>query len=1106
MGSQKRKRESMDSAIADMSSDDSSLSNSGSPFGNSGTQLTEVSSMEDSQSKRVKSNRSAETFSLSIRDYGTAASQRPRRGASPQLLPANPEPSTPPKQNKSLRRRIAGQLGDKLSTAASQAPADKAIERVHMHMHEVNGNNAEHEQTPQQDQSFTELPTPPQTVKKTNTQAIPQSSLRRSTRERRPTECSQQPLDEEITPRAKRTNKKPQTEPGDRGSFIYRQKQRDDNDTHESREQSASFVDNGSLQPHDSGPFAQPRPEPILADSQDFDSSQARPDEEDFHAAAHIQELQGGSVAVRERFSTSQWISRQAFQRPVIALTPDTSPRRPDYPHGSPSMVPNDAAINNNSWQTQPTMPWFPSWNAPSPGGTQQEPTAAKQSFYASQATTVDEEPGQFPSPSGTGPLNKQYLYDIADQLSMHRTLGSPKPKPAGQPPVWADGRMELCETLHYFRSYQSASYSTGGFARGFMFDKVAHPRDYIDSNVVIARASGGQVKDKNSGEMRANRDQVEDTTSNNLRNCMNHYNPVVIITGVDNPHMPSQPPYQYCVLDYFKPTHIWTEKSGTSKIVRYRFEKLNARKESWWRPRDVEDHIELGSLPPPFIKSCGTCARKSLQIYLDGWMCLQPTCGSFWLILPSGPDSPRGSEPFEPDEASMVYDPRFLKGHTPWPNDDHEYSLTSNDASLSDHSIPGENTSEAFIRGLVCPLCGRCNSRVDWSGWECQNATCEWKRSPPHTLIPAVSLREPLWPLTYSYTLSRDTHSPLITANVSFAHNYRINRHTIPGIDGFITHMVANRAIAEEPNGPDSMYEELQQTDIGLRRRLIDNSQLKGGTYTRNFLVNYGMPYKFIAATASHPFSSAARPITATRSRLNWAAKYLLSHGLPHSPSSTVSTSNSSQASRSSIQFKEFEDHEFNEVLALGYFESQKISYHDDGEFGLGPTIATLSLGAPGTMRIRLKAKHHLGVSAAGVYTDALPLPGSNNYTARLAVHDDLQALKSSDPKSYRKRLKELPREMNLGASGNAKDVLKMEVGHGDVVVMHGAQLQRYYEHAVEHSGKLRFALTCRYIDPESLGEGGKPSYLVERDQGGYDGAVLEQRGGGSALDHTLT
>jgi hypothetical protein len=51
---------------------------------------------------------------------------------------------------------------------------------------------------------------------------------------------------------------------------------------------------------------------------------------------------------------------------------------------------------------------------------------------------------------------------------------------------------------------------------------------------------------------------------------------------------------------------------------------------------------------------------------------------------------------------------------------------------------------------------------------------------------------------------------------------------------------------------------------------------------------------------------------------------------------------------------------------------------------------------------------------------------------------------------------------------------------------------VQKYYEHAVEHGGKLRFALTCRYIDPESLSEADRPGYTVGRDEGGYDGAKV--------------
>lgn len=698
--------------------------------------------------------------------------------------------------------------------------------------------------------------------------------------------------------------------------------------------------------------------------------------------------------------------------------------------------------------------------------------------------------------------------------MTVHRTFGLPKPKPVGQPAVWADARMDLCETLHYFRSYQGACHSTGGFVRGFMFDKVAHPRDYIDSNVVIARAGGGQFRDKDSGEMKASGDQVEGTTSQNLRNCMSHYNPVVIITGVDNPHTPSQSPHQYCVMDYFKPTHIWTEKSGNSKIVKYRFEKLNAWKDSWWRPKDIEDPVKLGCLSPPVSKSCDTCAQESPQIYLNGWMCLQPACSLFWLIPPAG--GLQGLTPFEPDEASLTYDPRFLKVYTAWPNDTHSYPLTSNDALISTHAVPGEDTSETFTRGVVCPSCGRCNPRISWLGWACP---CGWSKQPTHTLIPAVSIREPLWPLSDTYTPSRDTHSPLINVHVSFAHEYRINRYSLPGISGFVTHMIANRRVVEEPGGPDDMFEELQKVDIGLRRRPLENSQLKGGMWTKHFAVNYGMPYKFIAATESHSFSEAARPITATRSRLNWAAGYLLANeSSTMSPrSSVMSTSTSSTAassSQASEQLRDFEQHKFNEVLALGYFESQKTNYHDDGEYGLGPTIATWSLGASGTMRIRLKAKHHLGMSKSGVYTDALPLPGCNAYEARIAKVDELRDLKAtSTPAEYRKRLQALPKELKLKASGNARDALTLKLGHGDIVVMHGADIQTYYEHAVEHAGKLRFALTCRYIDPASLPENERPEYTVEQDNGAYTGSnpgmrsePFREEGDMDAMEHTLT
>lgn len=57
-------------------------------------------------------------------------------------------------------------------------------------------------------------------------------------------------------------------------------------------------------------------------------------------------------------------------------------------------------------------------------------------------------------------------------------------------------------------------------------------------------------------------------------------------------------------------------------------------------------------------------------------------------------------------------------------------------------------------------------------------------------------------------------------------------------------------------------------------------------------------MPYKFIAAVDSKSFDGACNAINGTRSRLNWAAKHLIKE----------------------------HNQEFNEVLALGYFEKQAI------------------------------------------------------------------------------------------------------------------------------------------------------------------------------------
>jgi len=108
----------------------------------------------------------------------------------------------------------------------------------------------------------------------------------------------------------------------------------------------------------------------------------------------------------------------------------------------------------------------------------------------------------------------------------------------------------------------------------------------------------------------------------------------------------------------------------------------------------------------------------------------------------------------------------------------------------------------------------------------------------------------------------------------------------------------------------------------------------------------------------------------------------------------------------------------DFNELLALGYMEQDKINvsysilsllvvtdreptqYHDDGEHELGPVVAALSLGSPSTMRFRPKLK-------TGYF---LPLRNENGK----------------------------PRY---------KDVLEVPMKHGDMMVMAGTEIQKVFE-----------------------------------------------------------
>ncbi|KAJ5177083.1 uncharacterized protein N7482_002960 [Penicillium canariense] len=599
-----------------------------------------------------------------------------------------------------------------------------------------------------------------------------------------------------------------------------------------------------------------------------------------------------------------------------------------------------------------------------------------------------------------------------------------------GEPPAWANTRPALCDAIEWFRSVQGGSYQHDKLCFGFLVDGCNGARPYLDEEVIITRMGGDSEKVSES-ELVLKKDQEwGGIIITAIMAAFNIDQPVGLVIGKLLYSHGFQLPHRYCVMDYFRITDVWHERMGTHAGFRIRFEKLDLSTKSWWAPR--------GSLDPPPLalrnfnmlpssQMCSTCGKASTQIYMEGWMCLEPECSKFWKIGNADP-------------TNLTYHPDFLSYRS---------------LGLPGRPAPGPlvNTADRKLRewdrtvdrnawrGIVCPDCKKCLQRILWCGWKCSvdpalgpHESCCYQAF--RNIIP-VSIKTVIAGVK-SYGRNQLTCRIQPSIDPKSCKPYETRTYVLPGV-GSITHFVSNKGINERPGGPHDLFRNLQNVDLGLRRYPLSQAVV-GGTLTGHFV---GMPYKYVVSVDSRAFSGAPPVILAALGRLSWATeKAVINAGDDYLPP--------------------------NELLALGYFEGMKIGYHDDGESTLGPTIATLSLGSKSKMCIRMKAKYYNGATKANVPLAIDPvLGGCNGEQERRLLKDEFEAGQLTE-EEYRAEREGMLR--TLKSRANPPDMIKLELQHGDMVVMHGADLQKYFEHSVIPEQRLRFALTSRYIVPELI------------------------------------
>ncbi|OIW31189.1 hypothetical protein CONLIGDRAFT_595382, partial [Coniochaeta ligniaria NRRL 30616] len=552
--------------------------------------------------------------------------------------------------------------------------------------------------------------------------------------------------------------------------------------------------------------------------------------------------------------------------------------------------------------------------------------------------------------------------------------------------------------------------------------DGAARPHDLFKAQVVISSVGGGRVLDETTKKMHRIKDMEESNPAYKAMKTAHAERLLLLIAGLKHPLWPVTPPHNYNVLDYFWVTDVWAELNivdavgpiqedpKTIRVFCFRLEKANLQKHSWW------DHN-----PGSYVRgdaattaSCATCKKESKQILQVGWTCLNHTCETFFA------DS-KGKK-----ITDNAYSKAFLEERSEFigPIPSVKPTATVEEINGIDHW-----GSEAVFRaGIVCETCGSCTSRVFWNRW-----SCEYCQTEVHTKMIAYP-KQVVQAETNSFnqTIAKRRAKNNVTNNeiairldtTAVKHSetvfglYKVSQFLLPDpegkVIGSVTIFRANETI--RVRGTDRMFDVLSTADIGLRRNTVSGGAGRTQGLSRHFQQNWGAKYKFAVDVQSKGFEDAPDTILQAVQQLKWAG----TSAVP------LASQFITQMGHSAADIPEANVN-FNECLSLGYMTDDRINYHDDGEKQCGPTVATLSLGSPATMAFRPKKKSGMnGIVSVGTRP--------------------------------------------TGVGKDFKDVLEFPLYHGDLLVMNGSLIHRYYEHKVEPSGGRRFALTCRYMDPTRM------------------------------------
>ncbi|KAF5370626.1 hypothetical protein D9758_001831 [Tetrapyrgos nigripes] len=621
--------------------------------------------------------------------------------------------------------------------------------------------------------------------------------------------------------------------------------------------------------------------------------------------------------------------------------------------------------------------------------------------------------------------------------LTNHQPQVTTKPLLPDYPPIWAQSRQEVCESFEWFRSYQGGVYYSNSLVKGYLLGAFPAERDaFFHKGKLIISHGGGKAESLSviRGRPQVRFAEDQDAGDLSIRALLNNYSqqiPLVLLIDEKYQHFPYKFPESgtigYAILGLYTITHVWQEfeEKTTGRVVRFKFAFQWCEDQGppwWWWKRTRRKTSKPKPQPknaPPFLRSMPVKKKetKMSKIQPADWSLTSSSCAH------CGKSSP---QVFSIGWACLHSEcPRFwtlsggselsssLKYHKPFLRLKSTAPLKGELRDIRP-PIPVTNPSDkvttihAYSRGLHCRKCGRLSCRSKWERWECAN--CHARLDVHGRTRMAGELRGIDIKVAFDFLECKiaegSSMSPVILMLA-------------------VIHKTMTEGIMK------TGYKPFQQnpTHGSCRTFVLPDGKgfihhIRNKIYKLREADEIFEVYQRQAASGALPFRrfplQNAGPIV-LRIRGALLTNYF-SHncGEPYKyVGGTNNTVSWEDAPEAVVRAREYiqgrielalgEKKIFNEVLSAAYMERQKMGYHTDDERGLGPTVAGLSLGSPALMHFR-----------------------------------------SADKQSAR------------------SVVLSLVLRHGDVLVMDGDGVQKYYEHTVAPVN-FRIAATARWIDPAS-------------------------------------